>query len=102
MDGRIRLAGIVEFGGLDAPASRAPFRLLENNIRAAMPGLTWKESTEWMGHRPAPVGFDSIDRAGARRGRCFHGIWSPPCRLDRRAKDRSPLVTNDCRIQTKH
>ncbi len=62
MEGRIRLAGIVEFGGLDAPASRAPFRLLENNIRSAMPGLTWKETTEWMGHRPAPA--DSIPLIG--------------------------------------
>lgn len=62
MEGRIRLAGIVEFGGLEAPASRAPFRLLEDNIRSAMPGLTWKESSEWMGHRPAPA--DSIPLIG--------------------------------------
>ena len=53
MDGRLRLAGIVEFGGLDAPPSRAPFRLLEYNIRATIPGIEWKEKTEWMGHRPA-------------------------------------------------
>jgi D-amino-acid dehydrogenase len=53
MDGRLRLAGIVEFGGLDAAPSRAPFRLLERNIRAAMPGLTWKKTVEWMGHRPS-------------------------------------------------
>lgn len=62
MEGRIRLAGIVEFGGLDAPASRAPFRLLEDNIRSAIPGLKWKETTEWMGHRPAPA--DSIPIIG--------------------------------------
>ena len=53
MEGRIRLAGIVEFGGLEAPPSRAPFSLLERNIRKAMPGLTWKKSVEWMGHRPS-------------------------------------------------
>ena len=53
MEGRLRLAGIVEFGGLDAPASRAPFDLLERNIKAAIPGLTWTEKTEWMGHRPS-------------------------------------------------
>lgn len=53
MDGRIRLAGVVEFGGLDDPPSRAPFELLEKNIRAAMPGLTWKKTEEWMGHRPS-------------------------------------------------
>lgn len=53
MDGRLRLAGVVEFGGLDAPRSRAPFKLLEQGIRAAIPGLTWKETREWMGHRPS-------------------------------------------------
>ncbi|AZQ67042.1 FAD-binding oxidoreductase [Silicimonas algicola] len=62
MEGRIRLAGVVEFGGLDAPASRAPFRLLERNIRAAMPGLTWKRTVEWMGHRPSVA--DSIPLIG--------------------------------------
>ncbi|KXF75148.1 FAD-binding oxidoreductase [Paramesorhizobium deserti] len=62
MDGRLRLAGIVEFGGLDAPASRAPFDLLIKQIEAVIPGLAWKKETEWMGHRPAPA--DSIPLIG--------------------------------------
>ena len=62
MDGRLRLAGVVEFGGLNAPASRAPIELLKRNVAAAFPGLTWKETTEWMGHRPAPA--DSIPVIG--------------------------------------
>ncbi|HBS51269.1 MAG TPA: FAD-dependent oxidoreductase [Rhodobacteraceae bacterium] len=66
MEGRLRLAGIVEFGGLEAPPSRAPFRLLERNIRAAMPGLRWRESREWMGHRPTMA--DSIPVIGAVPG----------------------------------
>ncbi|GGG73942.1 dehydrogenase [Salipiger pallidus] len=53
MEGRIRLAGIVEFGGLKAPPSRAAFALLERQIRAAIPGLTWKDTREWMGFRPS-------------------------------------------------
>ncbi len=53
MEGRLRLAGIVEFGGLEAPPSRAPFALLERNIRMAIPGIAWKDKTEWMGHRPS-------------------------------------------------
>ncbi|MGC9419714.1 MAG: NAD(P)/FAD-dependent oxidoreductase [Rhodovulum sp.] len=52
MDGRLRLAGIVEFGGLDAPPSRAPLRLLERHVRKVIPGLTWERTVEWMGHRP--------------------------------------------------
>ncbi len=66
MEGRLRLAGIVELGGLNAPPSRAPFDLLRRAARAAMPGLTWARETEWMGHRPAPA--DSIPVIGAVPG----------------------------------
>jgi len=66
MDGRLRLAGIVELGGLDAPPSRAPFELLRAQARATMPGLTWKSEKEWMGHRPAPA--DSIPVIGSVPG----------------------------------
>ena len=66
MDGRLRLAGIVEFGGLDAPPSRKPFELLLKRARQAMPGLTWRETREWMGHRPAPA--DSIPIIGEAPG----------------------------------
>ncbi|MFZ1725417.1 MAG: FAD-binding oxidoreductase, partial [Albidovulum sp.] len=62
MEGRLRLAGIVEFGGLDAPASAAPFALLKKGIRAAIPGITWQREEEWMGHRPAPA--DSVPIIG--------------------------------------
>jgi D-amino-acid dehydrogenase len=62
MEGRLRLAGVVEFGGLDAAPSRAPFELLERNIRAAIPGLRWKNTVEWMGHRPSIA--DSIPVIG--------------------------------------
>ena len=62
MEGRLLLAGIVEFGGLNAPPSRAPFKLLEKNIRAAIPGITWKKTVEWMGHRPSVS--DSIPLIG--------------------------------------
>ena len=54
MEGRLRLAGMVEFGGLEKGPSKAPFDLLRANIKSAFPTLTWKEETEWMGHRPAP------------------------------------------------
>ena len=70
MEGRLRLAGIVEFGGLDAPPSRAPFALLKRNIEAAIPGIAWKETVEWMGHRPSiadsiPVIGEAPDVGGA-------------------------------------
>lgn len=66
MEGRIRVAGIVELGGLEAPPSRAPFALLEKHVRAAIPGLSWKRTVEWMGHRPAIA--DSLPVIGAAPG----------------------------------
>ncbi|WP_436644201.1 NAD(P)/FAD-dependent oxidoreductase [Microbaculum sp. FT89] len=62
MEGRLRLAGIVEFGGLTAAPSRAAFALLKRNVEAAIPGIRWKETTEWMGHRPSVA--DSIPVIG--------------------------------------
>ena len=66
MDGRLRLAGIVEFGGLNAPPSKAPIAMLEKNARAAIPGLTWAHKQEWMGHRPATA--DSMPLIGEVTG----------------------------------
>jgi D-amino-acid dehydrogenase len=62
MEGRLRLAGVVEFGGLKAPPSPAPFALLKRQALRVMPDLRWREATEWMGHRPAPA--DSIPLIG--------------------------------------
>lgn len=62
MEGRIRCAGIVEFGGLDASASEGPVALLKKQIHQAIPGLTYDSIEEWMGHRPATS--DSIPSIG--------------------------------------
>lgn len=67
MAGRLRLAGLVEFGGLDAPASEAPYRLLLRQAKAAFPGLTWGEEKRWLGHRPATP--DSLPVIGPVPGR---------------------------------
>ncbi len=66
MKGRLRLAGVVELGGLDAPPSRAPFELLKRQAKITFPNLTWSRTSEWMGHRPAPA--DSIPVIGAVPG----------------------------------
>jgi D-amino-acid dehydrogenase len=66
MEGRLRLAGMVEFGGLTAPPSRAPFDLLRRNLKRVLPGLRYADITEWMGHRPATT--DSIPVIGAVPG----------------------------------
>ena len=66
MDGRLRLAGVVEFGGLEAGPSKAPLDLLRRNAAKAFPGLRAKHVTEWMGHRPATS--DSIPVIGEAPG----------------------------------
>ncbi len=62
MEGRLRLAGIVELGGTEAPPSRKPVELLLKRAKQALPGLTWRETREWMGHRPTLT--DSIPVIG--------------------------------------
>ena len=62
MDGRLRFAGVVEFGGLVAGASKAPIDFLKSYIHRVIPNLQWTETKEWLGHRPAPT--DSVPVIG--------------------------------------
>ena len=62
MQGRIRCAGIVEFGGLQAPANKTPIDLLKRHVQQYWPNLRYDSVDEWMGHRPAPA--DSIPFIG--------------------------------------
>lgn len=63
MDGRIRAAGVIEFGGLNAGASKAPFDFLKREVASLLPDVTYDSVNEWMGHRPAPA--DSLPLIGA-------------------------------------
>jgi len=66
MSGRLRLAGLVEFGGLEAGPSEAPIRTLAALAGRMFPRLTFERQTAWMGHRPATV--DSLPVIGAVPG----------------------------------
>lgn len=66
MEGRLRAAGIVEFGGLDAPQSKAPFELLESRFHEAFPDITYERTERWMGHRPSTS--DSLPLIGEVEG----------------------------------
>lgn len=66
MEGRLRVAGFVGFGGLDYEPTKAPFDLLRKKALAAIPGLSWKTETQWVGHRPATT--DSVPLIGAVPG----------------------------------
>lgn len=62
MQGRLRAAGVIEFGGLDAAPSRAPFDMLRRQVARILPDLQCEDEVEWMGHRPAPA--DSLPLIG--------------------------------------
>jgi D-amino-acid dehydrogenase len=53
MDGRLRCAGVVEFGGLDMPASKGPVDFIKRQVKEIFPELRYKEIRTWQGHRPA-------------------------------------------------
>ena len=52
MDGFLRAAGVVEFGGLTAPASSAPVNLLRKQMKKVYPKLEFDYDEVWMGRRP--------------------------------------------------
>lgn len=62
MDGRMRCAGIVEFGGLTNERSKAPLQLLKKQMAQLFPDLKYDRIEEWMGHRPSTV--DSLPVIG--------------------------------------
>ncbi len=53
MDGRLRCAGVVEFGGLDMPASKGPVDYIKRQVKEIFPELHYREIRTWQGHRPA-------------------------------------------------
>lgn len=74
----LRCAGIVEFGGLEAGPSAAPFAFLRRHARQAFPGLKAIGEVEWMGHRPAPADslplIGEVGRSGVFAGFGHHHI----------------------------
>jgi len=62
MDAGLRCAGLAEYGGLDAPASKAPIELFKRRVRKLYPTLTWDGEDTWLGHRPSTI--DSLPLIG--------------------------------------
>lgn len=62
MEMGLRLAGLDEFGGLDAPPSKGPTALQRRGIRRLYPDLSWEGEEVWMGHRPSTI--DSLPVLG--------------------------------------
>ncbi|PSH55577.1 NAD(P)/FAD-dependent oxidoreductase [Phyllobacterium sophorae] len=70
IDGDIRIAGTLEFAGLDAPMRPERAEVLVKRIKQIMPDLNVENHSVWMGHRPClPDHLPIIDRA-----RCHDGL----------------------------
>lgn len=74
MQGRLRAAGVIEFGGLERGPSRAPFDMLRRQVKRVLPGLQCEAEVEWMGHRPAPADSLPVIGAGDASGRAFYAF----------------------------
>ena len=66
MNGGLRLAGMVEFAGLDAPPFWQRADLLGELARDFVPGLNFDAAERWMGYRPSLP--DSLPVIGAAPG----------------------------------
>lgn len=53
MEMGLRLAGMVEFGGLEAPPNYGRTELLLTRARQLFPGIHLEPREQWMGHRPS-------------------------------------------------
>lgn len=53
MNGRMRCAGVIEFGGLNPTRSKAPLSLLKKQMAELFPDMKYDSMNEWLGYRPA-------------------------------------------------
>ena len=66
MEGGLRVAGTVEFAGLEAPPDFRRARRLLTQVKTLYPQVRTESFTEWMGHRPCMP--DSLPVIGAAPG----------------------------------
>lgn len=99
MKGRMRCAGIVEFGGLDAPAAKPPIKLLLKKIKQLFPDLSYDNVIEWLGHRPATADSLPIIGVSPKAKNVYLGYGHHHIGLSGGPKTGlwlSKLVTGDC------
>lgn len=66
MEEGMRLAGTVEFAGLQAPANMQRAHMLTQHAKALLPDLPEQTGENWMGFRPSlPDSLPVIDRVGS-------------------------------------
>lgn len=67
----LRLAGLVEFGGLSAGPSPGPTAFQRRRVRDLYPDIAWEGERVWMGHRPSTR--DSLPFIG--ESPTARGVW---------------------------
>lgn len=70
--GGIRVGGTVEMAGLDAPPDWRRAKVTVRRAQEALPGLEARETSEWMGHRPALPDTVPILSASAKTRGVFY------------------------------
>lgn len=71
MEEGLRVAGTVEFGGLEAAPNEARAQLLLKDLRAVFPHARTEGAASWMGHRPCLP--DSLPVMGPVKA--WDGLW---------------------------
>lgn len=72
MDMGLRLAGTVEFAGIDAPANWKRAALLKEQAKKMFPGVNLDQVTQWAGNRPSlPDGLPVLGQAPNARNAYF-------------------------------
>jgi D-amino-acid dehydrogenase len=70
--GGLRVGGTVEMAGLDAPPDYRRAKVTVRRAMEALPNLQSRETSEWMGHRPALPDTVPILSASARTAGVFY------------------------------
>ncbi len=70
--GGLRIGGTVEMAGLDTPPDWRRSKITVRRAKEALPNLRAKDTSEWMGHRPAMADTVPVMSASARTPGVFY------------------------------
>jgi D-amino-acid dehydrogenase len=79
--------GSVEFGGLNAVASKAPIDLLKSNAAKLFPEIKYERIDEWLGHRPTTANSLPLIGRVNKYNNVLTGFGHQHVGLDRRRKN---------------
>jgi len=74
MENGLRLAGTVEFGGLDAPPDYRRAQVLGEHGKSLLPGLNTEGGEVWMGYRPSVPDSVPVISASPQLSNVYYGF----------------------------